>query len=103
MCSFITHIWRLILLSFLLIQAKQRYNQRVISGVKAFLALDARNVGAVEAFFTSPDEGGWEDLSAAGYLLANAFRTSSTKAPDSLPSVKVCSLCLVVSCIVSHD
>ena len=53
--------------------------------------------------FTSPDEGGWEDLSAAGYLLDNAFRTSSTKAPDSLPSVKVCSLCLVATFIVSRD
>lgn len=73
----------------LIIQAKQRYNQRVVSGVKAFLALDARDIAAVEAFFVSQDEGGWEDFSSAGYLLANAFRTSSTKAPDNLPSVKV--------------
>ena len=72
-------------------------------GVKAFLALDARNVRAVEAFFTSPDEGGWEDLSAASYLLDNAFRTSSTKALNSLPLVKVCSLCLVATFIVSRD
>lgn len=72
-----------------LTSAKQRYNQRVLTGVKAFLALDARNLGQVQAFFASPDEGAWEDLSAAGYLLANAFRTSSTKAPDNLPSVKV--------------
>lgn len=69
--------------------AKQRYNKRVIAGVKSFLSLDARDLSQVEAFFSSPEEGGWEDLSAAGYLLANAFRTSSTKAPDSLPSVKV--------------
>lgn len=78
----------------------------------------------MNAYFSTPDEGGWEDLSAAGCkylllielysptldavlqeshnsiisplgvciiwadLLANAFRTSSTKPPDSLPSVK---------------
>lgn len=70
----------------------------MIAGVKAFLALDARDVGAVEAFFASQDEGGWEDFSSAGYLLANAFRTSSTKAPDNLPSVKVStnSVCPVI-------
>jgi hypothetical protein len=72
------------------IPAKQRYNQRVLSGVKSFLGLDARDLDQVDKFFTTPDEGGWEDLSAAGYLLANAFRNSSTKAPDNLPAVKVC-------------
>lgn len=71
-----------------LLSAKQRYNKRVLAGVKSFLLLDARDLGQVNAFFESSDEGGWEDLSAAGYLLSNAFRTSSTKAPDSLPSVK---------------
>ncbi|KAL3775253.1 hypothetical protein HJC23_004107 [Cyclotella cryptica] len=71
-----------------LLSAKQRYNKRVLSGVNSFLGLDARDVNQVAAFFASPDEGAWEDLSAAGYLLANAFRTSSTKAPDNLPSVK---------------
>ena len=75
---------------FTLIPAKQRYNKRVLSGVKSFLGLDARDLNQVAAFFASPDEGGWEDLNSAGYLLANAFRTSSTKAPDNLPSVKVC-------------
>ncbi len=61
-----------------------------MAGVKSFLSLDARDLSQMELFFSSSEEGGWEDLSAAGYLLANAFRTSSTKAPDSLPSVKVC-------------
>ena len=71
-----------------LLSAKQRYNKRVTSGLKAFLALDVNDISAVNAFFETKDEGGWEDLSAAAYLLANAFRTNSSKAPDSLPSVK---------------
>jgi len=71
-----------------LLSAKQRYNKRVIAGIKSFLTPDARDLGQVNAFFESSELGGWEDLSAAGYLLANAFRTSSTKAPDALPSVK---------------
>mmetsp|Transcript_32744 Transcript_32744/g.69127 ORF Transcript_32744/g.69127 Transcript_32744/m.69127 type:complete len:220 (-) Transcript_32744:204-863(-) len=71
-----------------LLSAKQRYNKRVVAGIKSFLTLDARDLGQVNAYFESSEEGGWEDLSAAGYLLANAFRTSSTKAPDALPSVK---------------
>jgi hypothetical protein len=32
--------------------------------------------------------GAWKDFSAAGYLLANAFRRSSATPPDSLPSVQ---------------
>lgn len=71
-----------------LLSAKQRYNKRVTSGLMAFLALDVSDINAVNAFFETKDEGGWEDLSAAAYLLANAFRTNSSKAPDSLPSVK---------------
>ncbi|KAL3811245.1 hypothetical protein ACHAXA_003914 [Cyclostephanos tholiformis] len=71
-----------------LLSAKQRYNKRVLAGIKSFLTLDARDLGEVNAFLASSEEGGWEDLSAAGYLLSNAFRTSSTKAPDALPSVK---------------
>lgn len=85
------------------LSAKQRYNQRVISGLKAFLALDARDLGQVEAFFASQDEGGWDDLSAAGYLLANAFRTSSTKAPDNLPSVKVSEFNLFSLCLLQRS
>lgn len=32
--------------------------------------------------------GAWKDFSTAGYLLANAFRRSSSTPPDSLPSVQ---------------
>jgi hypothetical protein len=75
-----------------LLSAKQRYNQRVIEGVKAFLALstslESGSLEEAKAYFTTDDQGGWKDASAAGYLLSNAFRTSSTKPPDSLPSVK---------------
>ena len=42
----------------------------------------------LRTYFTNEDVGGWKDFSAAGFLLANAFRTSSSTAPDSLPSVK---------------
>ena len=41
-----------------------------------------------KAFFMTDAVGGWKDASAAGYLLANAFRRSSTTPPDSLPTVK---------------
>ncbi|KAL7543235.1 hypothetical protein ACHAXR_012519, partial [Thalassiosira sp. AJA248-18] len=75
-----------------LLSAKQRYNERVLAGIKAFLKLDEsmnfRDLAQVNAYFETSDEGGWEDFSAAGYLLANAFRTSSSKPPDTLPSVK---------------
>ena len=68
--------------------AKQRYNERVLAGTKAFLNLDEKDIEQVKSFIESPDVGGWEDYSAAGYLLSNAFRTNSNKAPDALPSVK---------------
>jgi len=75
-----------------LLSAKQRYNDRVTQGVKAFLALssslDTGTVDGVKAFFLTEDAGGWKDASAAGYLLANAFRRSSSTPPDNLPSVK---------------
>jgi len=32
--------------------------------------------------------GAWNDFSSAGYLLANAFRTNSSRSPDKLPAVK---------------
>ena len=70
-----------------LLSAKQRYNERVTAGCKAFLNLDG-DVEKTNAFFSTADVGGWEDFSAAGYLLSNAFRTSSTKPPDALPSVR---------------
>ena len=76
-----------------LLSAKQRYNERVLAGVKGFLglqsALEAGNIDALRVYFTNEDTGSWKDLTAAGYLLANAFRRNSTAAPDSLPSVKV--------------
>ena len=75
-----------------LLSAKQRYNQRVTDGVKAFLALstplDDGSLEEAKAFFASEEQGGWKDASSAGYLLSNAFRRSSTTPPDSLPSVK---------------
>ena len=63
-----------------LLSAKQRYNKRVTSGVSRFLALTP-DTDSLRPFFEEEDEGSWADLSAAAYLLANAFRTSSTKAP----------------------
>ncbi len=75
-----------------LLSAKQRYNQRVTDGVKSFLALssslDNGSLEETKAFFSSEEQGNWKDASAAGYLLSNAFRRSSTTPPDSLPSVK---------------
>lgn len=75
-----------------LLSAKQRYNARVQAGVKGFAALesslDGGSLDDTKAYFTTDDAGGWKDSSAAGYLLANAFRRSSTTAPDSLPTVK---------------
>ena len=40
------------------------------------------------AFFEGGKDSAAEDFLAAAYLLANAFRTNSTTAPDSLPTVK---------------
>lgn len=80
-----------------LLSAKQRYDKRVVAGTKAFLALSSSleggSLGEAKSFFAGDDEGTWKDLSTAGYLLANAFRTSSTTPPDRLPSVKVCFSC----------
>ena len=76
-----------------LLSAKQRYNDRVIAGVKGFLALgsliEKGDFAGVRPYFSGEDVGSWADLTTAGYLLANAFRRNSTAAPDSLPSVKV--------------
>lgn len=77
-----------------LLSAKQRYNDRVISGLKGFLALEpslkAGSVEEAKAYFAGTQQGEFGDISTAGYLLANAFRRSSNTAPDALPSVKVC-------------
>ena len=77
-----------------LLSAKQRYNKRVVAGIKGFLALEEGSPESTVEYFATDAEGGWADASAAGYLLANAFRTSSTKPPDSLPSVKVTIICI---------
>jgi hypothetical protein len=75
-----------------LLSAKQRYNERVKAGVKGFgeleSGIDSGSLDAAKAFFMTDAVGGWKDSSAAGYLLANAFRRSSTTPPDSLPTVK---------------
>jgi hypothetical protein len=77
-----------------LLSAKQRYNARVQAGVKGFAVLesglDSGSLDSTKAFFTADNTvtGAWKDASAAGYLLANAFRRSSTTPPDSLPTVK---------------
>jgi len=64
----------------------------VQAGVKSFAelesSLESGSLDATKAYFTTDDAGGWKDSSAAGYLLANAFRRSSTTPPDSLPTVK---------------
>jgi hypothetical protein len=77
-----------------LLSAKQRYNERVKAGAKGFVkigtALKNNDIPTLRTYFNSEDVGNWIDLTSAGYLLANAFRTSSSKPPDSLPSVKVC-------------
>mmetsp|Transcript_4828 Transcript_4828/g.9209 ORF Transcript_4828/g.9209 Transcript_4828/m.9209 type:complete len:208 (+) Transcript_4828:61-684(+) len=75
-----------------LLSAKQRYNQRVKAGVQGFVDLQRNvvsgNLEGLTVYFTSEEVGSWKDVSVAGYLLANAFRRSSTTPPDSLPSVK---------------
>jgi len=76
-----------------LLSAKQRYNDRVKTGARNFLAigaaLDAQDIVAIRYLFQTDEAGSWSDFSSAGYLLANAFRRNSSAAPDSLPSVKV--------------
>jgi hypothetical protein len=77
-----------------LLSAKQRYNSRVTKGVIGFLSLggslESGNIEDARNFFKSEEDGNWKDFSAAAYLLANAFRRNSAQAPDTLPSVKVC-------------
>lgn len=76
-----------------LLSAKKRYYERVKEAVTGLLkAADALKDGdskIAKEYFSSEDGGSWKDLTAAGYLLSNAFRRSSSTAPDSLPSVKV--------------
>mmetsp|Transcript_25502 Transcript_25502/g.58833 ORF Transcript_25502/g.58833 Transcript_25502/m.58833 type:complete len:102 (-) Transcript_25502:49-354(-) len=46
-----------------------------------------RGIWQMPRFFFAK-EGAWEDVASAGYLLSNAFRRSSSTAPDNLPSVQ---------------
>ena len=76
-----------------LLSAKKRYYERVKTSVKGLLSaveeLKNGNSKVAKEYFSSEDDGSWKDLTAAGYLLSNAFRRSSSTAPDSLPAVKV--------------
>jgi hypothetical protein len=76
-----------------LLSAKQRYNSRVTKAVKELLAaasaLEKGSSTEAKAFFSGDEAGTWKDLTAAGYLLSNAFRRSSGTPPDKLPAVKV--------------
>lgn len=76
-----------------LLSAKQRYNERVRESVKGLLlvgkALAADSSKEAKEYFSSEEGASWKDLTAAGYLLSNAFRRSSTTPPDKLPAVQV--------------
>ena len=67
-------------------RAKQRYNDRVVGGAKAFLALDPEGISK-DPFFAGGDNSPAADFLAAAFLLANAFRSNSTTPPESLPTV----------------
>jgi len=67
-------------LSFVVANRNNAHLPGVTAGCKTFLNLDG-DVDKLNVFFDTADVGGWEDFSAAGYLLSNAFRTSSTKPP----------------------
>ena len=71
-----------------LLSAKQRYNERVTLGAKKFASLSKSpdDVKAIKEYFGNADC--YKDFASAGYLLANAFRRSSSTAPDKLPSVQ---------------
>ena len=81
-----------------LLSAKQRYNERVKTSIKGLLqteeSLKNGDSKSANAYFDGEDAGSWKDLTAAGYLLSNAFRRTSTTPPDSLPSVKVRDCCI---------
>lgn len=76
-----------------LLSAKQRYNDRVITAIKALLlvegTLESGSIAEAKQYFSGEAVGEWKDFASAGYLLSNAFRRSSSTAPDSLPAVKV--------------
>ena len=54
-----------------LLRAKERYNARVTEGAKAY-----KKSSDIAALFAEKD-GALDDLEAAGFLLANAFRIGS--------------------------
>lgn len=65
-----------------LLRAKERYNARVLAGAKAYKG--AADIGALFA----EKDGALDDLEAAGFLLANAFRINSTQNPDKIVQVQ---------------
>jgi len=75
-----------------LLSAKKRYYERVKTSVSGLLqaadGLKHEDSNVAKEYFSSESDGSWKDLTAAGYLLSNAFRRSSSTAPDSLPAVK---------------
>mmetsp|Transcript_16356 Transcript_16356/g.41009 ORF Transcript_16356/g.41009 Transcript_16356/m.41009 type:complete len:220 (+) Transcript_16356:108-767(+) len=75
-----------------LLSAKKRYYERVkvsVTGLlKSYDELKNGDSKVAKEYFSSEDGGSWKDLTSAGYLLSNAFRRSSSTAPDSLPAVK---------------
>ena len=66
-----------------LLRAKERYNARVTEGAKAY----KKSSGDIAALFAEKD-GALDDLEAAGFLLANAFRINSTQNPDKIVQVQ---------------
>jgi len=75
-----------------LLSAKKRYYERVKTSILGLLqaenGLEKGDSKFAKEYFSSETNGSWKDLTAAGYLLSNAFRRSSSTAPDSLPAVK---------------
>ena len=65
-----------------LLRAKERYNARVTEGAKAY-----KKSTDLAALFAEKD-GALDDLEAAGFLLANAFRINSTQNPDKIVQVQ---------------
>ena len=90
-----------------LLSAKKRYYERVKSAVHGLVAVNTAlqqpevDLSVAKGYFSpdNTDDGSWKDLTAAGYLLSNAFRRSSSTAPDSLPAVKVRVTCAVCVCV----
>ncbi len=66
-----------------LLRAKERYNARVTEGAKAY----KKSSTDIAALFAEKD-GALDDLEAAGFLLANAFRINSTQNPDKIVQVQ---------------